>query len=121
MLCYRPAMPDQCFRSRQLDGVKLIEQFLFVSHRDEGEIRRRAVGINVSESASHPRAIAGDFADDSMNFVLDVGVEIGEALPGDRGFESVREHASRGQVLSQVTGSEERVAPGAGRALAMRT
>ena len=73
----------------------------------------------MGESASHPRAIARDFADDSLNFVFNVGMEIGETLPGNRGFESIREHASRSQVLAQVTGSHKRVAPRARCAFSM--
>src|SRR6185437_11274859 len=83
--------------------------------REDGEVRRRAVGIDVGEAAEHAASLTAHLTQRLTRGGHDPLVEAREALPGDRRLERLAHHPERDEQVAHVWRTEERVAPGADR------
>src|SRR4029077_10537511 len=86
----------------------------------EGEIRRRPVRIDMGAAAGHLAGASRGRDGGALGRGLDLVVERLEALPGDRALERIVDDATRDRALAPVGHADERVAPGAGGAVAVR-
>src|SRR3954447_5406475 len=103
---------------RRLYRVPLLELGSAPRRREHGEVRRRAVGVDVRQPAGDAAraALVGHRRLGCLACARDEG---GQPLPGDRRLEGVAEDAARDQRVAQVWRLQERVAPGAGAAGAL--
>src|SRR5262249_52044 len=99
---------------------ELIERDALVQHAAEGEVEAGAVGIDVGEPAGDGAVAPRGAFDGVLGEPDDLLMEVAHALPGHRGLEGRGENAARHRVLAVVRRTDEAVAPGAGRARAMR-
>ena len=107
------------FRYRLLDLIPLLQFGAALAGREYRVVRRRPVRIGVGEAASH-RALTADAANRIGTGLHQLRVIVGEAIPGDRGLESVAHDSHRDQRVAQVRRLDECVAPCAGGAFMRR-
>src|SRR5579863_4398512 len=118
----RAAERDADLVGRDLDvapaGERVLELAVTSAHGRVGEVGRRAVGIDVGETAGDPGLVPADLADRPRRALAHRLVEALEAVPGYRGLESVADHAEPDREIPPVRHADECVPPLAGRALA---
>src|ERR1700722_9217229 len=114
-----PAEAVELVGDGALDVIPLLKLRAALARREDGVIGRGPVGIGVSKPDGDG-ALAADAVDGVLRGSDHLGVEIGEAVPGNRGFESLAHHAHRNHGIAQVRSVEEGVAPGPGGALVSR-
>ena len=80
-----------------------------------GEVGRGPVGVHVGEAAGHVPWPTGRILDCTLRRRPDAGVELLEAIPGDRGLEGVVQQAVGDQTLAVVGRTDEGLTPGIGQ------
>src|SRR3984893_15876515 len=86
----------------------------------EREIGCRSVGVGMGEPAGHLPWPPGGLADRRFSRSLDCIMKGFEALPGDRGLESVRNDGPSHQTLAGIGHPDKGVSPHPCRPFAMR-
>ena len=116
-----PPASITALRDRRLDLVPLLHLAAAPGGAEHRVVGRRAVGVDVREAARQARRARAvrrrpaGLGDRRRGGLHHAGVELAEALPGDRGLEGVREDAEGDERVAQVGGGEEGVAPCANR------
>ena len=105
-------------RRRPLDRPPLLDLGAGRGLRVIGEVGRGPVRIDVGEAAGHVAGTAGRLPDRALRRRLDAGVELFEAVPGDRGLEGVVQQAVGDQPLAVVGRADEGLAPRIGQRIA---
>src|SRR5512133_1354530 len=86
----------------------------------ERKIGCRTIGIHVRKAAGHDAGMAGDFVNGFLRRRLDLRMEIGKAIPRDRGFEGLGDDAAWCEHLAEVRHAQEAVAPLSRSAFSLR-
>ena len=117
----RAAGLDQRLGDGGLDLVPLLDLAAAHRRRQDGEVGRGAVGVDVGEAAADAGRAgalgrhAADLGDRLARRLHHRRVELLEAVPGDRRLEGLREHAAGDEGVAQVRRQQKRPAPGADR------
>ncbi len=103
---------DQHLGDGALDRLPLLDLLAPAPGREDGEVRRRPVGVDVGEAAEHAaRSRRTPRARPRAARAHHLLVEAREALPRDRRLEGLADDADRDQQVAHVGGAEERAAP----------